>query len=171
MTRRCTSNGCIKAASFAPPPTSTHGRCHALRCAQHQAAGDVDVRSRSKTCAFPACSAQGSYAQTGNRTHGGNCALFCKVHREAGSAFHDRKNRLCQHASCRRRASFGQADGDSAGARWCAAHKGEHDVNLRVQLCSVDACSREVKTLGGVRGVAECCGRGCCVDLVRGLSP
>jgi len=114
MTRRCSAAGCIKTASFGPPHPAPSARAlltkkrpngvvQLWRCALHRVAGDVDLRSSSKKCAFVGCAAQGSFSLTNSSR-----ALYCKTHRDViGDASIDRKNRKCAHVNCPLRASFG----------------------------------------------------------------
>ena len=125
MTYRCMTANCAKAASFAP---ADGGR--AQRCGAHRMADDVDVRSRSKTCAFPECTTQGSFG-AGNGTKD----LFCMAHREAAGAVRDRKNRPCKQVGCHRRASCWRR-----GALWCRVHCGPSRFNIRVKLSENDGC-------------------------------
>eukprot|EP00752_Nemacystus_decipiens_P016658 g14898.t1 len=102
---RCEETGCPKHAMFGRP-----GKQPQL-CADHQAEGMVDVKSR-RQCNAKLCQRRASYARDGEM------AMFCSKHKQAGHV--DVIKRRCEFNGCSRRVTFSRW-GDKP--RFCQSHK------------------------------------------------
>ena len=126
MNKRCEHPGCQKRPNFAP-----EGETRPLWCAEHKAAGAVDVMNNR--CEHAGCQKQPAFALEGETR-----SRWCTVHKADGAV--DIRSKHCEHAGCRKRPAFA-LEGESR-PRWCVVHKAEGAVDVRHNTCKHPGCSK-----------------------------